>query len=285
MKKSDRVGALIKILSDHPNQVFPLSYFCQLFGAAKSSVSEDITQARRILEEWSLGRIATSPGATGGVRFLPTISDEDTKAFQETFCTKLMEPDRVLGGGFLYTADLMLDGVLMRQASQVFCRLFSDLEADFVATIETKGIPAAFQTAQLLNIPCVVVRRESKISEGSTVSINYFSGSHERIQKMSVSKRAVKQGSRAIIIDDFMRAGGSVKGIRDMLKEFDITVVGTGIVIATTTPEKKKNDDFVPLIWLGEVDEEHKVTQAFPNRNIYAVPPVPGMTGTVALDD
>lgn len=269
MKKTDRVGAMLKILSDNPNKNFSLNEFCQLFGAAKSSISEDITQAKRILAEFSIGRIETSPGVSGGVRFVPMISDHDTEIFLEALCQKLMEPDRILGGGFLYTSDLMMDGAMMKQAATIFSQIFQNQNADLVVTIETKGIPVAFMTAQLLNIPLVVIRRESKISEGSTLSINYFSGSMDRIQKMSIAKRAVRNGSKAIIIDDFMKAGGSVKGIIDMLKEFDVSVVGTGVVIATITPERKKNDDYVPLIRLGEVDEEHKQIHAFPNHEVF----------------
>jgi purine operon repressor len=123
-------------------------------------------------------------------------------------------------------------------------------------------------TAHMLNLPLVVVRRESKISEGSTVSINYFSGSAERIQKMSLAKRAVEPGKRAIIIDDFMRAGGSIKGIIEILGEFDVTVVGTGVVIASVEPQKKKIDDYYPLLYLGEVDEEAKTIEIFRERDV-----------------
>ena len=41
MKRSERVSAIVKILSDSPNQSYSLGTFCQMFGAAKSSISED----------------------------------------------------------------------------------------------------------------------------------------------------------------------------------------------------------------------------------------------------
>lgn len=90
----------------------------------------------------------------------------------------------------------------------------------------------------MLHLPLVVVRRESRISEGSTVSINYFSGSSDRIQKMSVSKRSVEPGKKAIIIDDFMRAGGSIKGIIDILGSLMSRSSGPGI--ASIEPEKRR---------------------------------------------
>ena len=138
-----------------------------------------------------------------------------------------------------------------------------------MATVETKGIPLASMVAHQMNLPLVVIRREAKVSEGSTVSINYFSGSYDRVQKMSISKRAVKPGSKAIIIDDFMRGGGSTKGIAEILSEFDVTVVGAGIAIASLLPEKKRIEDYTPIVYLGTADEENRVIEALPNYQIF----------------
>jgi purine operon repressor len=269
MKRTERVGAIIKILSDNPNKLYSLGYFCNLFDAAKSSISEDIQSAKQILEDLDLGLIETTAGAGGGVKLIPYISDLEAEKLLLHICEKLKDKNRILGNGFLYTSDIMFDSSIVKGAGEIFARRFMDLGADYVVTIETKGIPVALMTAHMLNLPLVVIRRESKISEGSTVSINYFSGSAERIQKMSISKRAVTPGSKAVIIDDFMRAGGSVKGISETLAEFDIEVVGTGVVIAATEPEKKKIHDFFPLIFLGSVDENEKNIEVFPNSLIF----------------
>ncbi len=42
LKRNERIGALVKVLSDSPNKVFTLSYFTELFNAAKSTISEDL---------------------------------------------------------------------------------------------------------------------------------------------------------------------------------------------------------------------------------------------------
>ncbi|MDD2189908.1 MAG: pur operon repressor [Eubacteriales bacterium] len=265
MKRIERVGAIIKILSENPGKQYSLSYFCDMFQSAKSSISEDIHAAKQILETIDSGMIETTAGAGGGVRFLPCISDTDTAALLDLICEKLRDKSRILGSGFLYTSDIMFDSNIVKCAGEIFAGRFMGLGADYVVTIETKGIPVALMTAHMLNLPLVVIRRESKISEGSTVSINYISGPSERIQKMSLAKRAVTSGSKAIIIDDFMRAGGSIKGIIEMLSEFEIEIVGTGVVIASTEPQKKKISDFFPLIYLGSVDESNKIIEVFPN--------------------
>lgn len=265
MKRSERVSAIVKILSDSPNQSYSLNTFCQMFGAAKSSISEDLQAARRLLETLELGHIETTSGAGGGVRFIPTISDSAFSELQLYLCEKLKEPSRQLAGGFLYTSDIMFHARLMKKVAHAFARKFQDSGADYVVTIETKGIAVATMVSELLNVPLVVIRRESKISEGSTVSINYFSGSSDRVQKMSIAKRAVEPGSNALIIDDFMRAGGSVKGITDILTEFDVKIVGTGIVIVTTEPEKKTIQDYSALIYLSSADGDKKELKVFPN--------------------
>lgn len=269
MKRAERVGAIIKILADHPNQLYALGYFCELFQAAKSSISEDIHTAKHILSSMELGIIETTAGAGGGVRFVSHISDHCAQSLLDLACDKLRDSNRILGGGFLYTSDLMFDSHLVKGAAEIFAKKFFDRQANYVVTLETKGIPVALMTAHMLNLPLVVIRRESKISEGSTVSINYFSGSAERIQKMSISKRAVTHGSKAIIIDDFMRGGGSVKGISEMLSEFDIENVGIGVFITSTEPEEKKVEDYFPLIYLGKVDESTKTVEVFPNSQIF----------------
>lgn len=163
----------------------------------------------------------------------------------------------------------MFDAQLVQRLATVFVKKFKDSGADYIATVETKGIPLASMVAFQMNLPLIIIRREAKFSEGSTVSINYFSGSYDRIQKMSISKRAVKPGSKAIIIDDFMRGGGSTRGIVDILAEFDITVVGTGIAIVSPEPEKKRIDNYTPVVYLGKVDEENKTIHVYPNKNIF----------------
>lgn len=269
MKRSHRVGAICQILTESPEKVFSLNYFCEKFSAAKSSISEDISAAKEAVKISGYGFIETIAGASGGVRYVSDISPESTREIQTGLCNMLKEEKRILGGGFLYTSDIMYDPSLVKGMAQIFAKRFRLSGADYVATVETKGIPVAFMTAHLLNIPAIVVRRETKISEGATVSINYFPGSSERLQKMSISKRAAAPGSKALIIDDFMRGGGSIKGIAEILSEVDIEVVGTGVAIANIEPKKKKVTDYFPIVYLGEVNENNKSVEVIPNSQIF----------------
>ncbi|NLD20506.1 MAG: pur operon repressor [Clostridiales bacterium] len=269
MKRSQRVGAICQILTEHPDKVFGLKYFCDKFSAAKSSISEDISDAKEAIRISGCGYIETISGASGGVKYVPDISEEKIKEIQEELCALLQENNRILGGGFLYTSDIMYNPAVVKGMAQIFAKKFRKSGADYVATVETKGIPLAFMTAQLLNIPSIVIRRETKISEGATVSINYFPGSSERLQKMSISKRAAAPGSKVLIIDDFMRGGGSIKGIAEIMSEVDIHVVGIGVAIASIEPKNKKVNEYFPILYLGEVNENTKEINASPNYLIF----------------
>ena len=88
-------------------------------------------------------------------------------------------------------------------------------------TVATKGIPLAYAVASQLNVPVVIVRRDNKVTEGPTVSINYVSGSAKRIQTMVLSKRSMQKDSSVLIVDDFMKAGGTVMGMISLLEEFN----------------------------------------------------------------
>lgn len=268
MKRSGRIAAMVKIFTDHPNEIFNLNYFCEMFGSAKSTISEDINIIRNSLVEKKLGNIITISGPTGGVKFTPYINEKQCISVQDRLAAELNKPFRFLVGGFLYTSDIMFNPSFIYEMASIFANIFEEKNADYVVTIETKGIPLALMTAKLLNIPTVVVRREPRISEGPTISINYFSGSAGRMQKMSVSKKSVIPGSKAIIIDDFMRAGGSIKGIYELLSELDVKVCGVGVAIASIFPETKKISQYDALVYMGEVDEKTLHADIIPNREM-----------------
>lgn len=269
MKRTERIGAIIRILTENPSKPYALSYFSELFGCAKSSISEDIHVASQTISFTGTGSLETISGAKGGVKYVPDISDSEVLGLQEEFCSRIKDTSRLLGGNFVYTSDIFYDHEMVSRLARVFARKFRDCGAEYVATVETKGIPLAYNVSHLLNIPLVVIRREARISEGSTVSINYFSGSYDRLQKMSMSKRAIKSGAKVLIIDDFMRGGGSVTGITEMIGEFGGTVVGVGIAIVASEPAVKKVENYSSVITLGRVSSEERIIEAVPTPDLF----------------
>jgi len=255
IRRNERLAAMTRILVESPNKIFTLGTFCEMFGAAKSTLSEDIDILRGVFSQFHLGQLDTVTGAAGGVRYRPVPSAEDAYKCVRDLARTLSAPGRLLPGGFLYMADILATPEIVERMSAIIASQFYRAEPDFVLTMETKGIPIAMMTAKALGVPLVIVRRDSKVYEGPAVNINYLSGSGGRVETMSLSRRAVREGQRALIVDDFMRAGGTARGMVDMMREFAVTVVGVCVMISTHEPAKKRLDGVKSLLVIENTDE------------------------------
>lgn len=257
IKRNERLGAMTKILTDTPNRIHTLSEFCEIFGAAKSTISEDIDLISASFKRFDLGRIETVAGAAGGVRYRAMPSQEKIRRVLKELAEKLSEPGRMLPGGFLYTSDITAESAIAQAMGEILAAHYYDRQPHFVLTMETKGIPIALMTARMLDIPLVIARRDSRAYEGSAVKINYIAGGgNERIETMALARRAVAPGQRALIIDDFMKGGGTLQGMVDMMREFQAEVVGVGVMIATAKPEIKRVNGARSLLILEGFDQE-----------------------------
>ena len=266
-KRTERIGAIVKILSDNPNKIYTLSYFTNQFNAAKSTISEDLLVVKSVFEKLHLGKVITISGAAGGVKYIPKTSKQENSEFLMELCNRIKDEGRILSGGFLYLIDLIYDPGTVSKIGKIFASNIDYSDADYVVTMETKGIPMALMTANAMNLPLVIIRKDIKVSEGPTLSMTYVSGNSGKLESMSLPRKALKRDSKVIIIDDFMRGGGTIKGMIDLMKEFSAEVIGIGVFISTMKPEEKMVEDYISLIQLDVQGNEIIVE---PNRDILA---------------
>ena len=231
IKRNERVGAMSRILTAAPNHIFTLSHFCNMFDAAKSTISEDIELLRQVYRQFGLGEIETVTGAAGGVKFLPKMPEKSALEYVKGVCKQLSDPGRVLPGNFLYIQDILSQPDTLEVLGAIMAAPYYSANPDFVLTVETKGIPFALMVARALGVPLVIARRDHKAFEGSVVTINYISGTGGEMKTMSLAKRAVRPGQRALIVDDFTKDGGTVRGMVELMQEFDVITVGVGVMV------------------------------------------------------
>lgn len=243
--RNTRVAVITKMLTENPNRIFSLSYFSDLFNAAKSTISEDILIVRESLERFGEGRVETLAGASGGVKYYVSVPENVRQAFREELLGYLKDPSRIVPGNFLYVTDLMQNPRIIRLAGAILAEHFQSAKPDYIITVETKGIPLAYEVARYLGVGLIVVRRNTKITEGTAVSINYLTGKQGMLSVMSLSKRSLRPGSSLIFIDDFLRGGGTVRGIIDLLSEFDSRLVGAGVMVDSKDLDKEIGVPFV----------------------------------------
>lgn len=262
-KRTERVVAITKILTERPNTLFTFNTFCDRFGTAKSTMSEDISIIEASLRKHQLGQVETLAGASGGVRFLPSI--QRTSAYEQVkaLADELCDPARTLPGGFLYWSDVLSSPDIVRRMGYIIAGEYVNAGADFVLTMETKGIPLAMMTADALGIPLVIARHSSKVYEGSAVHINYMTGK-KRIESMALGRRAVQPNTRALIVDDFIRAGGTASGMIALMQEFECAVVGTAFLMAQENPEVRYITGDKSLLLLSETDDHRLLVRPAP---------------------
>ena len=254
-KRTERLGVISEILVSSPNTLHRLNEFVDLFGVAKSTISEDVDILAASISTHGCGRIETVPGAAGGVKYMPYMSQAVSARIVKEVAEKLSQPGRLLPGGFLYSSDIASDPKITKSLAAIIASRYLDDRPDFILTMETKGIPLALMTASALEARCVIARRDSKAYEGSAVKINYTSGSdNAKIDTMAISKRAVKPGDKALIVDDFAKGGGTLQGMADMMKECQIEVLGIEVMISTRKPIVKQCPDFSTIMWLNGFD-------------------------------
>lgn len=257
-KRSERLVDMTHYLLEHPHKLIPLTYFSDLYQSAKSSISEDLGIVKETFEQKGIGLLATVPGAAGGVKYIPKLQEPEIRAIMQELISELSHSDRLLPGGYLYMTDVLGNPDIMNRVGKVFASAFANQKIDVIMTVATKGIPIAHAIARHLNVPVVIVRRDSKVTEGSTVSINYVSGSSRRIQTMVLSKRSMKSGQRVLITDDFMKVGGTMNGMKNLLEEFECTLAGVAVLVEAEHKDEQLVEKYLSLVKLREVSEKER---------------------------
>jgi len=268
LQRNERIAAVLKVLSDNPNKIFTLGQFSEMFGTAKSTLSEDIDIVQKLLARYQFGVIETISGASGGIRYFPIMGDEDVQETVQELITDLSKSERIIPGGFLYILDVIFSPEMVSKIARIFARTFYNKDVDYVLTMETKGIPLAFMTARYLNVPLIIVRHNNEATDGASVNINYVSGSSKKLQTMVLPLRALKRNSRIVFVDDFMKGGGTANGIIELAKEFECQLVGTAVLVETAEPTKKLVENFFSILTLYNVDDENMAIDIRPSFKI-----------------
>lgn len=253
--RTQRFVRLTQLLLGRPGHVFTLPELGKRLGAAKSTISDDVAMLADAVAATGQGRIETYVGSGGGIVYWPEPDAAGTDALIRELCQALSDPGRLLTGGFLYTSDLLFDPRWASRLGDAFAMRFRSQLPEVVATVETKGIPVALMAARALNKPLAVIRRDSRVTEGSSLSINYISGTTGRIHAMSLPRRALRPGTRVLLLDDFLKGGGTARGMLSLMSEFEAKVVGLGFVVETAQLPAQRLADYVALAAFDPPDD------------------------------
>lgn len=254
-QRHKRLITLTRLITARPGSQVNLTELSHRLNVAKSTLSEDVWLIKEALEDAGLGEIGSQVGAAGGVTFWPRVDAKRVREGLKTWITELTNADRLTPDGFLYVTDLLFSPEKIDGLGILLGQRFRELHVDYVATVETRGIPLALATARVLRVDMVLLRRDHRLSEGSSLSINYLSGSSRHVQSMSLARRALIRGGRVLFVDDFMQAGGTARAAQDLLGDFGAQVVGVGVLVATREPRHKLVEEYSAILQWDRADD------------------------------
>ena len=78
---------------------------------------------------------------------------------------------------------------------------------------------------------------------------------------MELSKRTLPSGSNVLIVDDFLKAGGTINGMRSLIKEFDSHAVGA-VVFCESGVSGHQLQDYSSIIRITEINTENQHIKA-----------------------
>ncbi len=149
---------------------------------------------------------------------------------------RIIKEGKVFDGGMIRVDKFLnhqVDIGLLKKASLVFATHFTQMMPTKVITVEASGIIPAVYTADFLNIPLVFAKKVApETNTENRHSSIVYSFTKNQDSRISIAKYLIDPEDRLLIIDDFLARGSTLKGLLEIAKSANATVVGTGIVIS-----------------------------------------------------
>ena len=126
-----------------------------------------------------------------------------------------------------------IDTKLLFAMGEAWAEEFRDKKPDLVLTVEASGIAMAVAAAHALgDLPVVFAKKSNTAVLGSeTVQAGVYSFTHKTQNTIRIERRYLPEGSRVLIIDDFLADGQAVKGMMSLCEQQKAEVIGVGIAV------------------------------------------------------
>ena len=126
-----------------------------------------------------------------------------------------------------------IDTKLLFAMGEAWAEEFRGEKPDLVLTVEASGIAMAVAAAHALgDLPVVFAKKSNTAVLGSeTVQAGVCSFTRKTQNTNRTARRYLPEGSRVLIIDDFLADGQAVKGMMSLCEQQKATVIGVGIAV------------------------------------------------------
>ena len=126
-----------------------------------------------------------------------------------------------------------IDTKLLFAMGEAWADEFRADKPDLVLTVEASGIAMAVDAAHALgDLPVVFAKKSNTaVLNNETVQAQVYSFTHKTQNTIRIERRYLPEGSRVLIIDDFLADGQAVQGMLTLCEKQKATVVGVGIAV------------------------------------------------------
>ena len=125
-----------------------------------------------------------------------------------------------------------VDSEFMDALGKDFAEHFKEYGITKVFTIESSGIAPALMTAKYLDVPMVILKKQtSKILNGKVYQTRVTSFTKGTSYELTLYQDYIDQNDKVLLIDDFLANGCALLGLIDIVKKSGATLEGAGIVI------------------------------------------------------
>lgn len=125
-----------------------------------------------------------------------------------------------------------IDVKLMNEIGKEFANYFKDKKIDKIVTIESSGIAPAFATANIMDKPVIVLKKQhSSILNDDLYETSVHSFTKNVDYTLTASKKFLNEDDNILFIDDFLANGEAALGCLKIVEMAKCNLVGIGIVI------------------------------------------------------
>ena len=134
-----------------------------------------------------------------------------------------------------------VDSEFMDALGRDFAEHFKDAGITKVFTIESSGIAPALMTAKHLNVPMVILEKQtSKILNGNVYQTRITSFTKGTSYELTLFADYIQPEDRILLIDDFLANGEAAMGASRIITESGATLAGIGILIEKSFQRGRK---------------------------------------------
>ena len=133
---------------------------------------------------------------------------------------------------------------LMKEIGIEFANHFKNHYITKVFTIESSGIAPAVMVSYELNVPLVILKKQTSITLNDDIyqaKVKSFTKNTE--YSLTLSKEYISPDDRILIIDDFLANGEAARGAIKIIEDAGASVNGIGIVIEKSFQSGRKHLD------------------------------------------